>query len=108
MNDHSINPTSIIPSGPQPKVNPAFLIKIMPEPGSKVKVCSLFIATNKPDYLAGHVEAKGFFSSASEADIVSAYRDIIESTNLSDMVSLHLPWHSIYEVRSLVFKPNNK
>lgn len=98
-----------LPLGPNNKtLLPCYLIKLLPEPGSKSKACRLFIAIEQPQFNSDFIHTKGFYSDATEADIVGRYREIVSQAPSTDILEEWMPWHTIFNVRSLVFKTQIK
>jgi hypothetical protein len=97
-----------IPNGPPAKIIPFSLVKLLPELGSKKKTYTLFVATEAIKFESNFVQIKGFFSEATEADILVGYRDMSAAMTVTDIVEMWVPWHSIYCIRSLVFRTSSK
>lgn len=67
------------------------------------KVCK-FITINQPEFVAGFIQVKGFFSEATEEDIVKNYSSITQATNNEKIVEIYFPNHRILNIRSLIYK----
>lgn len=64
-----------------------------------------FITTDKPDIGAtGFVQAKGFYSDASEETIVVDFAALLSSTSKDEYVEMMFPHHRIVSIRNLIFK----
>lgn len=105
--DIVIGSTMNLPSGPPTKMIPSYLVKLMPE-DNKSKSGKLFLAIEQPQFNSDFIHTKGFFIEASEDDIVAGYREMVAAALQSQIVEMWLPWHSIRNVKSLVFKASNK
>ncbi len=97
-----------IPVGPPAKMTPFYLVKILPELGSKSKEYKMFLAVEQPGFNSDFIHTKGFFSTYSEDDIVVGYREMVAAATAAQIIELWLPWHQIQSVRSLVFKTASK
>lgn len=64
-----------------------------------------FITTDKPDIgTNGFVQAKGFFSDASEETIVANFANLLSSVPKEEFVEMMFPHHKVISIRNLVFK----
>ena len=106
--DIVVGSTSIFPTGPQAKLVPHYLVKLEPELGSKSKSYRLFIAIETMNLNADFIHVKGFYTTSTEEDIVSGYREVVAGFPVSDKLEIWLPWHTIHSIRSLTFKTANK
>jgi hypothetical protein len=67
-----------------------------------------FIAIDKPDHTTGFVQVKGFYSDATEDEIVSSFADLIGETPKESIMEIMFPTHKIHSIRSLVFNANKQ
>jgi len=96
-----------LPTGPGVKMVPSYLVKLLPDLGSK-KSYRFFVAIEQPVFLTDHIHTKGFFSEAREADIITGYKEMVAAATQSQVLEMWFPWHTIHSVRSLVFKTASK
>jgi hypothetical protein len=78
---------------------PTYLISIL---GDK-KSDQLFVATKYEDG-AHCAKLTGFYSSESEAKIITDYDEIIKATPKQEFVEMMIPWGRVKSVRSLIFR----
>lgn len=104
--DIVISSTVNIPSGPPNKMIPSYLVKFLPDLGSKKY--KMFVAVEQPQFNADFIHTKGFFTESSEDDIVSGYREMVAAATAAQILELWVPWHTVHSVRSLVFKTVTK
>lgn len=81
---------------------PPYLIIL--EDNTKNKIIRKFITLDKPELLQGFVQVKGFFSDASEDEIIKNFSDLLTSVSKDLVLEVLIPWHKISYMRSLVFK----
>lgn len=82
---------------------PSYLITLE-DGGPKSKIVKKFITLDKPEYLPGFVQAKGFFTEVSEDEVTKNFVEMLTSTPKDLILEVLLPWHKISCIRSLVFK----
>jgi hypothetical protein len=81
---------------------PSYLVTL--EDGSgKSKSTLRFMAVDRPDLLNGFISVKGFFTEASEEEVVTKFATILASTPKDQLMEMLFPWHRITSIRSLVF-----
>jgi hypothetical protein len=106
-----VNPSSSlvpgIPNGPPAKVVPSYLVKILPDIGSK-KTYKMFIAISEPAFNSDFIHVKGFFTESGEDVIIVGYREMVAGATAAQIIEMWIPWHTIHSVRSLVFKTSKK
>jgi hypothetical protein len=96
-----------LPTGPGVKMIPSYLVTLEPDLTSK-KSYRFFVAIEQPVFLPDHIHAKGFFSDSSEDDIVTGYKEMVAAATQAQVLEMWFPWHTIHNVRSLVFKTASK
>lgn len=106
--DIMVGSTINIPTGPPVKVAPSYLVKISGTEGAKNKTAKLFLAIEQPQFNTDFIHTKGFFTDATEDDIVTGYREMVAAATQAQIIEMWIPWHTIQFVRSLVFKTANK
>jgi len=97
-----------IPNGPPAKMVTSYLVKILPDLGSKLKTYRMFIALDQVAFNNDFIHVKGFFSDSTEDDIVTGYKELIASATATQITEMWIPWHTIHSVKSLVFKTASK
>jgi hypothetical protein len=104
--DIVVGSTSFIPNGPPTKQIPSYLVKMIK--ASKTDQQRFFIAVGEPNMNQSFIHVKGFFSDATEDDIVVGYKELLAAATQAQTLEMWLPWHTVQSVRSLVFKTSSK
>jgi hypothetical protein len=70
----------------------------------KVKM-SYFVSIDKPDFINGFIQVKGFYVEGDhpESEVIAGAMDLVKTTPKENIMEVHLPWHRIHNIRSLVF-----
>jgi hypothetical protein len=65
-----------------------------------------FISLDKPEFVSGFVQVKGFYCTESENDIMVGFQDLVRATPKEKIMEVFLPWHRVHNITSLVFNAN--
>lgn len=94
-----------VPDGTVISAKPCYLLTLTEKTGSgKTLQQRRFITLELPAMQTSFVQTKGFYTEATEEEVILNFRTIIQMTEKDQMLELYLPWHSILSIRSLVFK----
>lgn len=103
--DYVVEAQLRVPDGSIISAKPCYLITLTEKINKgKAEQQRRFIALDLPSMQPAYVQTKGFYTDASEEEIVQNFRSLLQSTNKDQVLELYLPWHSISHIRSLVFK----
>ena len=98
--DFTVNAVGSLANTVQVSKKPSYLITL---DLGKTKKNTYFVSIDKPDFLDGFVQVKGFFSDDEEADIINNISNLLTSLKKELICEMMFPWHKICSVRSLVF-----
>lgn len=97
-----------VPEGSIISAKPYYLITLTEKSGKgKKEEQRRFIALDLPRMEMAHVQTKGIYVDATEEKILEDFRALIQETPRDQITELFIPWHSIINIRSLVFKAKN-
>lgn len=82
---------------------PSYLV-ILEGDGGKTKKNNFFITFDKPEFLPGFIQVKGFFCDSKEEEIIKNFSELLTNISKDLILEVILPWHKICRIRSLVFK----
>ena len=82
---------------------PSYLMSIE-DTSTKTKKVTHFICVDKPEFLNGFVQAKGFYSADTEEDIVANYAGLILNVEKEKILEIFHPSTRIINIRSLVYR----
>jgi hypothetical protein len=99
--DYAIGAVGTIPTAGTINKKPAYLIHL-----TNGKGMQKFVAIDKPDSQNGFISTKGFFSDATEEEIIKTFSDLLTQTPKELILDMWFPWHRVYSVRSLDFNAN--
>lgn len=101
--DFAVNAVGSLSNTVQVSKKPSYLITLDPNNGNKIKKHTYFISIDRPDFLNGFIQVKGFFSDDVEDEIINNISSILTSLKKELICEMMFPWHRICSVRSLVF-----
>lgn len=100
--DYAVSAVGMIPTAGAINKKPMYLIHLSTTKSGFQK----FVAIDKPDSQNGFILVKGFFSEATEEDIIKTFNDLLTQTPKELILDMWFPWHRVHSVRSLVFNAN--
>ena len=94
-----------VPDGSTISAKPCYLITLTEKVGTgKTAQQKRFIAVDLPTLQTSFIQTKGFYTEATEEEVLLNFKVILSTMDKDQMLELYLPWHSIISIRSLVFK----
>lgn len=102
-NDIAISSVAGLPSVGSISKKPSYLI-ILEDFNGKNRIVKKFITIDKPEFLQGFIQVKGFFSELAEDEINKKFIELLTSTSKDLFYEMLFPWHKICSIKSLVFK----
>lgn len=82
---------------------PSYLI-FLEDATPKNKRTKKFITLDKPEFVSGFVQVKGFFTDLPEDEVIKTFPEVLTSVAKDLILEVFIPWQRITYMRSLVFK----
>lgn len=99
--DMVLTPSLRVPEGSPISNKPSHLLVIEDE-FAKIK---LFISIELPDMKnVSCVQAKGFFTDASEEEVIIHFSELIAKADKKNFVEIYVPWSRVVVIQNLVFR----
>jgi hypothetical protein len=102
-NDIAIGTVAGMPAIGTISKKPSYLV-ILEDLNGKNRVIRKFITVDKPEFLQGFIQVKGFFCDLDEEEISKKFMEVLTSTSKELICEMLFPWHKICHIKSLVFK----
>lgn len=101
--DIAVSTVASLPSVGSLSKKPSYLI-ILEDFNGKNRITKKFITVDKPEFLQGFIQVKGFFCDLEEEEINKKFLELLTFTSKELIYDILFPWHKICSIRSLVFK----
>jgi hypothetical protein len=66
------------------------------------------LTLDKPTMEVPYLLAKGYFIEKTEEEIHASFNEILATEKKESMIEIYLPWHRVFQVKSLIFKSSQK
>jgi hypothetical protein len=90
-------------------LKPAHLVYVVDNYDKRDNLKIRYLLTlDKPTMEVPYLLAKGYFIEKTEEEIHASFNEILATEKKESMIEIYLPWHRVFQVKSLIFKSSQK